>query len=294
MATTLLQLRTETLDILNDLETSAIYSTDFINQTLNDQQVEVCDGQKYSFLRSKKLFLYAEDTTTTAAVDTADTTISLSNVDNFEASGAIWIDHDVIPYTAISTLDLTGVTGITIDHVSGDKVYPLIALPTNYGHTPELLWRAAGSSFYKTVPYVNEVQWDQDGVGAYKSKKFTIVESEETAGTKYLRLDGFTSGDTMVFYYVKSPTTMSDDADTATIPDPYALKILPKLAAYKAMYFRGDNVDGLGDVIRNEAERELLKMRKHFGRRDEGLSSMVQNKYQSGVYNSRSIKRVRI
>lgn len=293
MATTLLQLRTETYGILNDLTTSNVFSSDFIDQTINDQQVELCDSKKWQFLRAKKIFLVPVDTTTTAAVATSDVTISLANVDNFESAGSVWIDHDVIDYTAISTLDLTGVTGIDIAHSSGDTVYPLIAVPTDYANTPQLKVRKSTGEHYDEVLFTDERLWDDEIGGGNYAAKFTIIHSEDD-GNLHIRMDGLSSGDRAVFYYMKSPTTMSDDADTATIPDPYALKILPKLAAYKAMKLRGDNLDGLGDMIQQEAMVETMAMHKHYGQRDEGIAPMVKNRYNSNYGRYRLRKHIRI
>lgn len=294
MATTLLQLRTETYEILNDLETSNVYSSDFIDQTLNDQQVEVCAIKKWQFLRNKKLFLAPDDTTTTTAIATSDTTIDLTAVTNMESAGGIWIDHDVIEYTGISTLQLTGVTNIDIAHDLGAKVYPLIAVPSDYERMPQLMMRKSGSEQFSDVLYVDEIQWSNTRTGgAQIDNKYTIVNGEDNSNL-YIRMEKVSVGDYMVFYYLKKPTTMSDDADTATIPDPWALKVLPKLAAYKAMYLRNDNLEGLGSIIEAQAKQELLAMKKYYGSREEGPSRLVQPTYRSGVRENFNRKRVRI
>jgi len=281
MATTLSALRTETYAILNDLQTSNVYSSDFIDQTLNDQQVQVCALKKWPFLRDKKLFLAPDDTTLSSAITTASTTITVASVDNFEESGALWIDHDVIDYTDASSTTITGVTNIDIAHAAGDKVYPLIVVPSTYERMPVLLRKRTGSSKFVEIPYVDELDYDNPLTGtANMTNKFTIVNDEDS-NSLYLRMESVDSGDTMAFYYLKKPTTMSDDADTATIPDPYALKILPKLAAYKAMILRNDNLEGLGTIIEKEAKEELLAMQKYYGSREEGWSKLLQTTYRS-------------
>tara|TARA_Y100000310_G_scaffold88896_1_gene85985 strand:- start:9715 stop:10596 length:882 start_codon:yes stop_codon:yes gene_type:complete len=283
MSTTLSTLRTETYSILNDLQTSNVYSTSFIDQTLNDQQAQVCALKKWSFLRSKKLFVAADDTTLTTTITTASTQIVVGSITNFETSGALWIDHDVIDYTDASTTTITGVTNIGVGHDSGVKVYPLVLIPTDYERMPVLLKKSSGSSRFGEVLYVDEMSWDDFRVGNGQiQNKFTVV-NDESSDSLYIRMENVAVGDDMVFYYLKKPTVMTDDSDTATIPDPYALKILPKLAAYKAMILRNDNLEGLGTIIEKEAKEELLAMQKYYGSREESWSKLIQPTYRSGM-----------
>ncbi len=62
-------------------------------------------------------------TTLAANVGLADVTISLTNAGDFESSGSIRIAGDTISYTGVSGNTLTGVTGISATHTSGDEVH---------------------------------------------------------------------------------------------------------------------------------------------------------------------------
>jgi len=294
MATALSTLRSDTYDILNELQTSNVYDTDFVDQIINEQHVEVCAKKKWQFLRDKKLFDAANDTTLTTAITTASTSVVLGSTTNMESSGAVWMDHDVIDYTAISTLTLTGVTGIGKSHAAGIKVYPLFAIPTDYERMPVLMKKNSGAERFFQLTYVDEMNWDNvDLSNDIIRNKFTVVNSE-TDGALYLRIETVAAGDDLVFYYLKKPTTLSSDTDESTIPDPYARKIIPKLAAAKLMILRNDDLEGLGTKIQQVANTELLRMEKYYGQREESWSKLIKPTYRSQIRVNSNSTRVRI
>ncbi len=75
-------------------------------------------------------------TTLNGAITSASTSIILDAVTSFPSSGAgiVWdnTDPDFIEYTAISTLTLTGVTGIGYSHEDNDYFSVVYALPSNF------------------------------------------------------------------------------------------------------------------------------------------------------------------
>lgn len=75
-------------------------------------------------------------TTLNGALTTASTSIILDSVTGYATSGAgaVWDDSepDFVEYTGISTLTLTGVTGIGYSHDDEDAFSVLYALPSNF------------------------------------------------------------------------------------------------------------------------------------------------------------------
>mgnify|MGYP001592249062 FL=1 len=69
-----------------------------------------------------------------ADITTASTTINLADGADFATSGTIYIQGDSITYTGRTTNQLTGVTGITSNHFTGDPVYqqPNTGNPSHY------------------------------------------------------------------------------------------------------------------------------------------------------------------
>lgn len=78
----------------------------------------------------------AASTTLNGAITSASTSIILDSVTGYPTSGAgvVWDDSspDFIEYTGITTLTLTGVTGIGYNHEDADAFSVLYALPANF------------------------------------------------------------------------------------------------------------------------------------------------------------------
>jgi len=275
MSVTRAQLRTYTYEVLNEPSTSGLYSSDLINLWLNNTQVEVCDGKKLKFLRSTYSFIAPVRTSLTSAITTASTTLAVGDTTNFSTAGAVMVQGDVINYTGKTSTTLTGCTNVGVAHDAGAYVYPLIALPSDYWSTPDVRVYRSTVTSTDTWMYFDELEWNN----RLTSHAFTITSDD--SGTKYMLVDGVGQGDNVVFHYQKYPTYMDDDADTATIPDPYAAKILPTLTAAKVMLLYGDDLDGLGTKLRQLGEIDLLKMYKHFGMSEEGYRGIFRSQYQS-------------
>lgn len=274
MSVTRATLREDVYTILNEPSSGGLYSTDLIDVWLNNVQVEICDGKKLKFLRSTYQFIAPVKTTLSSAITTASTTLSVADTTNFSSAGAVLCQGDVITYTGKTSTTLTGCTGINVAHDEGAYVYPLIALPSYYWSTPDVRVYRSTTLSSNTWLYFDELAWET----RLTSQAFTIITS---SGTLYLLVDGVSQSDNVVFHYQKYPSYMDDDADTATIPDPYARKIIPTLTASKVMLLFGDDMDGLGTKLRQLGEIDLFKMYKHYGMAEEGYRGMFNSQYQS-------------
>lgn len=275
MSTTRATLRADVYTILNEPSTGGLYSDDLINVWLNNTQVEVCDGKKLKFLRSKYQFLAPTQTTLTSAITTASTTLPVADTTNYATSGAVWCQGDIILYTGKTSTTLTGCTGIDLAHVSGAYVYPLISLPTNYWSMPELRIMRSTTIMSSNWMYYDELEWEQ----RLSTHAFTFVISSD--GTKYMMIDGVQSTDICVFHYQKYPTYMSSDSSVATIPDPYARKVIPTMTASKIMLLFGDDIEGLGTKLGQIGQTDLFKMYKHYGSAEEGFRGIFRSQYKS-------------
>lgn len=271
---TLAQVRTETYAILNDISTSSIYNSDYIDQCINDVQVEICDQQHFTFLRSRYLFDMPERTTLSSAITTGSTTLTVASTTNFASSGSVYVNHDIIAYTGKTSTTLTGCTGIDVGHAPGSYVFPLVAIPSTYNEMPALSVKRGDSLSNTTWRYVDEYDFFDSPI----TRKFTVIDDSNTL---YLLIYQVQNTDVGVFKYIKKPTTLSADADNLTIPDPYALKIVPIFASARAELLRGDNLDGEALNKYNQASAELLKMKKHYGEREDGVRKVIQSAYGS-------------
>lgn len=153
--------------------------------------------------------IYA-DTTLNGAVTSASTSVILDSVTGYASSGAgiIWEGAipDFIEYTAISTLTLTGVTGIGYNHADESAFGVLYALPSNF------------ESFRSTEDspdgvFVNEIPYTFVS-GIPEDEHFSIYDN---GTTKYLVFPKGLTG-TYSVRYNKGATSISATGTTLDVP----------------------------------------------------------------------------
>ena len=290
MATTLSDLRSEFLNYVAQPSGTDVYPEDWTNTLIDNVQKEICQNWKLDFLRKKYLFKTGVDTTAGAAIATTDTTITVGGTTGFPSGGgSVLIDkHDIVDFTGTSSTTLTGCTNIGIAHDTSVKVVLLYDLPTDFNRNAEVYIDPTN----RNIPYtfVNQYEFDNSDI----AEKFTIIQDND--GVEYIRIDtsDLSASETGVFYYHKTPTTLDDDTDNATIPDIFAKRTIPVLAAARAMRLRGDNPDGLADELEAQAIEQIVNMTKYYGHRDQPHSSKVQVDFKSINPRSRRPRKIRI
>jgi len=152
----------------------------------------------------------AADTTLNGAITTASTSIVLDSVTGYPTSGAgmVWqsLSPDFIEYTNISSLTLTGVTGIDYSHDDNSAFTILYALPTNFDS-----FRSADDS--QDGVTVNGVPYTFTS-GIPTSNQFSVYDN---GTTKYLVFPKGLSGDYFVRYN-KGPTSITSTSTVVDVP----------------------------------------------------------------------------
>lgn len=281
---TLAEVRSAVYNIINELQTSNVYDIDFVDDNIDEMQTKVCAMGKWSFLRKKVLNLAATPTTLSSAITTASTTVSVADTTNYATSGSVLCEHDIIAYTGKTATSLTGVTGITITHSAGAKVWPLISAPTDYLRQPEMRTQAQGSSRIRDWIFDDEYAYDN----AYADDVFSLLTNDSGESFFWYNGNALNSGDIVMLHYIKKPTPLSASDTVLTVPDPYGQRVIARLVAADLLLIRGDDVDGLGTTLQANADKELLAMKKYYGEREQGIRSMARPLYSSGrTYPSR-------
>lgn len=152
----------------------------------------------------------AAETTLNGAITTASTSIILDSVTGYETSGAgaVWDNEipDFIEYTGISTLTLTGVTGINYAHEDADAFSVLYALPANF------------ESFRSSIDSPDGVRVDglpyRHTTGVPTGNHFAIYDN---GTTKYLVFPRSVTGDYAVSYN-KGATSISATSTSIDVP----------------------------------------------------------------------------
>lgn len=270
------QIRDASLSILNDADDSSIYDTSFLNLLINSETHTFAGKYKWSFLERYIMVRGAQNQTLLNLYTPGDATITVDNVDNAPASGALWIEGEILTYTSIVGTAFQGVSGGQITHNPGAAVEILIPMPSGFQRMPGMsVQRGVGADpipykFIDKTRYWNNTQ----------ARVFTFVMDNN--GNEYLRIYGVERNDIIRYTYQTQPTTLVNDADVSSIPDPYALQLIPLFVAAKAMLIRNDNLEGLGTEIKTLADEQEFEMQKLYGQREESLADQVQSTFVSG------------
>jgi hypothetical protein len=279
----LADIKTEFYAIVGEPSTSTVYpSSDtggsYVENLANRVQDDICRSKKWWFLKTKYLFSTAVDTTFDGAVATTDTEIDLTSATGFPTSGAIWANQDVINYTGVSTNQLTGVTNIDLAHSDDQKVEVLYTAPSDFSHDPNLILQGTGTPIrYERVEDLDDNTYSYDELPTYTYRWSFIYDKD---GNDFIRLKNPQASKTAVLHYQKAAPTMTD-SQGSTIPDPFALKVIPMMMASQAMMERGDNPDNLANDIGAMAEKELNKFKNYNTRKLFGIRPKIINKYHS-------------
>lgn len=81
------------------------------------------------FTRKTKFYQLVVPKTLQVALTSSSTEIDIGDTTYYANSGYVYIDSEVIHYTGKNSTELTGVTGITIDHQTAVRVYQLYDMP---------------------------------------------------------------------------------------------------------------------------------------------------------------------
>lgn len=255
---TLSDIRTICYGVLKQPEDCAAYPYSLLDTFINKAQNDFCYGnltnlltkeklqkQNLEFLNKRSFFTSVQRNTISADAVTGATTLTMSDSSTFAASWAVWINGNVITYTANTGTQLTGCSGIAFDFPSGTKVFQLYSLPTDFGQMTE--------AYYTSGPTAQEIRligfdlrdyrepslnqfiyrFYTDDFNFYQSELYyTIVD-----GTYFLPFMP-QSDNAIRFEYQKNPTALSAASDVCIIPNSYVLNIVPYFATSEMLFNR--------------------------------------------------------
>lgn len=164
---------------------------------------------------------------------TASTTVTVS-ASEYNSSWAVLIWGDIINYTGTTSSTLTGVTNVSVAHTEWQAdVEQLYAMPSNASKPFTMYWLDSNGNR-------TEIPYHDDRYPTYNNRSYSILIDD--AGTEWIRIRGYNvTGDKILLKYYLNSTDMSDDADVCTIPDKYAKRVIPSLAAWELLWEREEN-----------------------------------------------------
>jgi hypothetical protein len=261
---TLLEMRDSILSRIRETN-SRIRNSTILNEDINLVQATVLNKNHYRFMDGSVAFNTIIDTTLSADITSASVTVPLVDATLLPTSGTVFVNGNRITYTNVSGNTLTGATGITANHASGDRVYKLYSF-TELGITN------FGVAIYLELDGT-EVQYF-DGRAGVDPDKYSIDDQD------FIHLPYQNSAKQGIFKYKKEVSFIRDNDDTFLIPDQY-VGLIRENVLYQAKKDLGYSEV---DYLAHESKyRELLGlMEKRYAEQTENKFQRVRSPYQNG------------
>lgn len=230
---------------------STNYNTTLVGNKINSVVSRICrwtvvnltNQQRYSagdlsFLRREKTFDALWSLTMTDEYTVWGTIISIDAVD-MPSTWKILVGTEIATYTGKTSTTLTGVSGLTLDHTTQEKVYLLYDMPSWISLPFNIFQIDKNGEKGQEVPYQDSR--NQDKYYRY----FTIIT---TNNTNYLHIKWYEEWRYMMVYYVDS-TDMSANGDTCIIPSPYDIDMLSCISAWELLRENEETDDATPKLI---------------------------------------------
>lgn len=261
--TTLSQLRTDVYDLLKQPENCKAYPYTLVDRTINSSVFDLCmggvtlaenaetvDKMNLPFLNKTTFFTSAYKITTNGVATVGGVTLDVSDTTYFPTAGSAWLQGDVITWTGKTASSFTGVTGINFAWPSGSSIWPLYTVPADFGQMTSAYYQTGPTTVqYRMIgfdyrdykePILNRDIFRffrDESVWANREYYYTLLNAPE--GTFFLPMLP-QSGNPVRFEYQKMPTTLALTTDICEIPDQFARRTVPYLAAAEILYNRGE------------------------------------------------------
>jgi len=193
------------------------------------------------FLRKQLYISNVKDQKTTAAINVWDTTISVA-ADDFDTSGFVYINGNVIQYTGKTATTLTWVTQIQTAHESGSVVKQIYKVPSGASVPFQLQYVPR-----RWATYHNSQYFDRNGENFveyidFKNPKdlpqyYTIIGDDFTQDQQYVLIEGYNNtNDKFILHYYQDCNVLVNDTDRSILPKYYGVQVLAPLVAGELLY----------------------------------------------------------
>ena len=296
---TLATLETLAYDILREEADSSAYPLSFVDTLLNSAQSRICRGTvinpmngktvrmngqtvqkgKLSFIETSAFYSNVNVTTLSADAVIWGSTLDITSTTDYPNSWAIYVNGNIITYTAKTSTQFTGVTGIQFKHLAWSQVSIIFSFPTNYSSLTNITY----ANSFKLAPKLYDDIWEDlnwikgqfrtDAQG-YRSQKtrdpfYTII------GDYFLIFNCNNTGDQIHLRYEKKATTMTGNTSVATIPDEDA-PVIAYLAIWELLFNRWE--EARASEILNFAINQIKEIYTHYNNASYESISGVQYK----------------
>lgn len=258
-------------------------SSSAVLRYINDAHKTFINSRAWTFrLKTKTQYIYPA-TTVKTAFTTAATQIELNATDNWGGTGKVWIDGDIISFTANNTTtDILTVTTAEIDrsHEVGERVFLLYQVPSDYNKIAEI-WLNDERIYKQDFRNAKEPE--------YNRYWEVIINNSDGSESRYFMFPFGTSTKKLSMRYSQKATdlTATPDSTYIEIPEPY-LNYLN--AAVSARIYRHLEEIALSKEQELLAEKILKEAKVFDSRQHHGISVPIRTRWDNPIgllgYNS--------
>lgn len=259
MTTTLQELRNIWYSILREEEDTSAYPLVLMDMLINSAQNRICNGTiinpftkeavrkwKLSFLDTSEFYSNVNVTTLSSDATVWWITLDITDTTGYPNSWKIYINGNIITYTAKTATQFTGVTGIEFAHKSGSQVSIIFALPTDYGSMINITYANSFKLPQKLYDDIYEdlnwIKWQFRTDAQWYRSQWTLRPFYTIIWDYFIIFNRNNTWDQIHIRYEKKATKLVNTTDITTIPEDYAESTIPYLAIWEMLYNRWEEV----------------------------------------------------
>jgi len=208
-------------------------------------------------------------------------------------SGTVWINGNIITYTGRTDTTLTGCSGVSYAWTGGTKVYPIYALPTDFGQLTRIFGTVSNwltRVMMKSIDsrdLANPIPWTF--AYSYFSTNWDIYGQEwyySIIRWQYIfpMIMWVNPSVPLSLEYQIKPVQLVNPYDLVTIPDEYSLSTIPYMATAEMMANRWEMDEAM--KLNNFGYNNIQSMYQFYGtQRQELMYNQRVGTGYDGYYN---------
>lgn len=259
---TLLDAVNAAYDVLKETSDASNYPVSLMRSYVRTEQAKVCDGSVESFdpkatplqkpqlvfLDGRKVYSTVKSGLVATSPAAGATVLEVGDATPYLASGAVWLEGEVVTYSGKTSTQLTGCLPIGFPYAVNTVVRQLFPLPADFSTATRLTYD--GRTTCRPVDQ-RDIIANMNVSGAFLNRN--AFDRDEASERLYAIISGEwllphpqdAAGKSLLLEYQRVCGPLAEDSDVLTIPDDYSLEALSLLAASKMLAMRRELDDAM-------------------------------------------------